>query len=58
MLGTVLGARDTAVSKAQPNPCPRGAYILVGERINKICALSSTFEDAIRKDNEGKRWGE
>ena len=30
MPGTVVGAGDTGVNTAGENPCPHGAYILVG----------------------------
>lgn len=48
MLGTVVGVRDIVVTKTGKNPCPNGAYILVGggkQTINKqtkseICSVS------------------
>lgn len=32
--------RKTAVNKSDKNPCPRGAYNLIGKRVNSVvCAM-------------------
>lgn len=47
MLGIVLGARKTAVNKADEPHCPHGAYTLVGNRAGERGMRKESIMDRV-----------
>lgn len=67
LFDTVLGTKDTTVSKKEWNPCLCGTYIAVGETVNKqkkkqnICNIRYAMKEKRKQRREIKRknlgWG-